>query len=84
MFQVSNSFKNRSYQEWLDSEIVQLDDLNGMTHKEYVIYYINNLLERVENSGYKINNIKEFKDEIASHIYSLSEKNLDNARRRLK
>lgn len=71
--------KTMSYRRWWESSI-KSDNPNfwksnketAVTHGEYVIDFYYKLKELINESGYVIEDEKQFKDEIATLIYHLS------------
>ena len=61
---------DKHFQEWLD-ESNPLNENEPDVRTKLTKYY-NSILKIVEESGYKIDNKKEFKNELASMIYRLT------------
>lgn len=61
---------DKHFQEWLD-ESNPLNENEPDVRTKLMKYY-NSILKIVEESGYKIDNKKEFKNELASMIYRLT------------
>jgi thermostable 8-oxoguanine DNA glycosylase len=61
---------DKHFQEWLD-ETNPLNENEPDVRTKLMKYY-NSILKIVEESGYKIDNKKEFKNELASMIYRLT------------
>ena len=61
---------DKHFQEWLD-ESNPLNE-NEPDIRTKLMKYYNSILKIVEESGYKIDNKKEFKNELASMIYRLT------------
>lgn len=61
---------DKHFQEWLD-ESNPLNENEPVVRTKLMKYY-NSILKIVEESGYKIDNKKEFKNELASMIYRLT------------
>ena len=61
---------DKHFQEWLD-ETNPLNENEPVVQTKLMKYY-NSILKIVEESGYKIDNKKEFKNELASMIYRLT------------
>lgn len=61
---------DKHFQEWLD-EPNPLNENEPDVRTKLMKYY-NSILKVVEESGYKIDNKKEFKNELASMIYRLT------------
>ena len=61
---------DKHFQEWLD-ETNPLNENEPNVRTKLMKYY-NSILKIVEESGYKIDNKKEFKNELASMIYRLT------------
>jgi hypothetical protein len=72
--------KTMSYQRWWDSSVKSDNpdfwhsgnETNPVTHGEYVVDFYYKLKELINKSGYVIDNEKQFKDEISTLIYHLS------------
>ena len=70
--------KTISYQRWWESSIKSNNpdfwnsDKGTVTHGEYVVDFYYKLKELINKSGYAIEDEKQFKDEIATLIYHLS------------
>ena len=72
-----------TFEDWLSSPV---EDINGfieekngfVTHGDYVIYFNNCLMGFLQETELEINNIKQFKNEVATFIYKSSEEP-DNA-----
>lgn len=61
---------DKHFQDWLD-ETNPLNENEPDVRTKLMKYY-NSILKIVEESGYKIDNKKEFKNELASMIYRLT------------
>ena len=61
---------DKHFQEWID-ESNPLNENEPDVRTKLMKYY-NSILKIVEESGYKIDNKKEFKNELASMIYRLT------------
>jgi len=69
-YQISNYItdaRTMSFKDWLDIPII--DDY---THNDYIIHFIDGLMEVIYSSGYKIEDEKQFRNEIAVYVYRLS------------
>jgi len=72
--------KTMSYQRWWESSVKSdnpdfwhsRNETNPVTHGEYVVDFYYKLKELINKSGYVIDNEKQFKDEISTLIYHLS------------
>jgi|TARA_B110000037_G_scaffold202001_1_gene243827 hypothetical protein len=71
--------RKMTFEYWLDSPVTHDDCrfdsilLNrSYTHKRFIQDFINDLKEVINNSGYAIENEKQFKNEVATFIYRLS------------
>jgi len=58
------------FQDWLDEYNPLYENDNDVRTK--LMKYYNSILKVVEGAGYKIDNKKEFKNELASIIYRLT------------
>ena len=72
--------RRQTYSQWFNSPIedncgYMIDKNVYKTHGDYIKYYYNNITKFIKQNGYKIKNEKEFKKEIATFIYRLSEEN---------
>jgi len=63
-----NQEKQEKFQKWLNSDTDR--NISNANKIENIAYAIFNSLK---NSNYKINNEKEFKDELATYIYHISQ-----------
>ena len=63
-----NQEKHEKFQKWLNSNTDR--NISNANKIETISYAIFNSLK---NSNYKINNEKEFKDELATYIYHISQ-----------
>ena len=63
-----NQDKQEKFQKWLNSDTDR--NISNASKIETIAYAIFNSLK---NSNYKINNEKEFKDELATYIYRISQ-----------
>ena len=63
-----NQDKQEKFQKWLNSNTDR--NISNASKIETIAYAIFNSLK---NSNYKINNEKEFKDELATYIYHISQ-----------
>ena len=63
-----NQEKEEKFQKWLNSNTDR--NISNASKIETIAYAIFNSLK---NSNYKINNEKEFKDELATYIYHISQ-----------
>jgi len=61
---------NKHFQEWLDEP--NPFNENDPDVRTKLMKYYNSILKVVQESGYKIDNKKEFKNELASMIYRLT------------
>ena len=80
-YKISNfitSPRKKSYKGWLNSPV---EDDNGewqsrtgefISHKRFICKFHKDLERMVADGGYKIDNMKEFKREVAIFIYRLS------------
>ena len=70
--------KTMSYQRWWESTIKSdnpdfwKSNKDTVTHGEYVVDFYYKLKDLINKSGYVIEDEKQFKDEIATLIYHLS------------
>ena len=71
--------RKMSFEDWLNSPVVKEDcHITSLlvnreyTHKKFIQGFIMNLTKDIESSGYNIENIKQFKNEISTFIYRLS------------
>ena len=72
--------KTMSYQRWWESSVKSdnpdfwhsRNETNPVTHGEYVVDFYYKLKDIINKSGYVIDNEKQFKDEISTLIYHLS------------
>ena len=63
-------YKKENFQLWLNKKINS--DTNSLEYKDVVLSYIAEIKDFLKNNNYQIKNNKQFKDEIASYIYSES------------
>ena len=73
--------KKFTYGEWWESPIKGasdegMDEAGGVTHGMYVVDFYRSLRHLLISHGYDITNEKEFKSEIATLIYNLSDDHL--------
>tara|TARA_Y100001970_G_scaffold83661_2_gene105741 strand:+ start:822 stop:1070 length:249 start_codon:yes stop_codon:yes gene_type:complete len=78
MFNPYNHIKmipTQSYKEWFHSPVKDSgkDWKNNKTHGEYIQYFYAKLTQIIRENGFNINNEKQFKSEIATFIYNLSD-----------
>ena len=70
--------KTTSYQRWWESTVKSdnpdfwKSNKDAVTHGEYVVDFYYKLKDLINKSGYVIEDEKQFKDEIATLIYHLS------------
>lgn len=67
--EINNIEENKKFQKWLKSDTDR--NISNYSKIETMTYAIFNTLK---HSNYKINNEKEFKDELATYIYRISQK----------
>ena len=67
--EMNNIEENNKFQKWLKSDTDR--NISNYSKIEIMTYAIFNTLK---NNNYKINNEKEFKDEFATYIYRISQK----------
>jgi hypothetical protein len=66
---------SQSYQDWFHSPIEDSGEnwKENKTHGEYIQYFYTKLKRIIQANGFNINNEKQFKREIATFIYQLSD-----------
>jgi hypothetical protein len=81
-YQISNyvtSPRKMCFEDWLNSPVTKgdchTDSLlinQGYTHQRFIQEFIYDLNKVITSNGYNITDVKQFKNEIATHIYRLS------------
>jgi len=66
---------SQSYADWFRSPIEDSGEnwRENITHGEYIRYFYAKLKRIIQEKGFNINNEKQFKSEIATFIYQLSD-----------
>jgi len=72
--------RTQSYTQWFRSPINHIDynpneAQTSVSHGDYIRYFYNHILRIIKAHRMNINNEKEFKKEIATFIYRLSDEN---------
>jgi len=72
--------RTQSYTQWFRSPINHFDYnpnevQTSASHGDYIRYFYNHILSIIKDNHMNINNEKEFKKEIATFIYKLSDEN---------
>jgi len=69
----------QTYDQWFASAIYyndyKCDNTQCVSHGSYIKYFYNNIIQILKNNDMNITNEKEFKKEIATFIYRLSDEN---------
>ena len=73
--------KKLTFQEWLDEDVVGLDkfhineDVDYMKNRDYLVFFCDELTKIVIEKGYKIKDVKRFRNSVASFLYRVSSEN---------
>ena len=71
--------RTQSYKQWFVSPIYHINydnaELSQATHGDYIRYFYNHITRIINTNQMNIKNEKEFRKEIATFIYRLSDEN---------